>query len=254
MDLGLKGKKAIVTGGSRGIGHAIAQAFAAEGADVAICARNAEGLQSAADALRANGGNVFTKAVDVADGEAFKAFIGEAAAALGGIDIFVSNTSGMAPGASSEQLWRQMFEVDMLGAVRGVEACLPHLEQSEAGSIVFISTTAALETFFSPPPYGALKAALINYANGLSQSLAPKGIRCNVVSPGPIYFEGGSWAMIKQHMPAVYESTVKATPAGRLGTPEEVARLVAFLASPAASLLTGVNVVADNGYTKRVNF
>ncbi len=254
MDLGLKGKRALVTGASRGIGRAIAEQFAAEGAGVAICARNAAGLNAAAESLRTHGGPVFAAAANVSDGEAVKRWIDDAASALGGVDIFVSNASGLAPGASGDQQWRSLFEVDLLGAVRGVETCLPYLERSDAGSIIFISTTAALETFFSPPPYGAIKAALITYANALSQSLGAKGIRCNVVSPGPIFFEGGSWDQIRQHMPALYETTLKGSPLGRLGTPEEVARAVVFLASPAASLLTGVNLVADGGYTKRVNF
>lgn len=252
MDLGLKGKKAVITGASRGIGRAIAEQLADEGVDLAICARNQEGVQAAATELRRKNVGVHAQAVDVGDGEAFKAWITLAADQLGGVDIFISNTSGSA--AQGEQGWYANFEVDMMGAVRGVEQLMPYLERSDAGSIVFISTTAAIETFGQPGGYGALKAALLNYMNALSQALAPKGIRCNAVSPGPTYFEGGPWAMIKERMPAFYESTMKGFPAGEFGSAEGVARVVAFLASPAASLLTGVNIVADNGYTKRVNF
>ena len=168
------------------------------------------------------------------------------------MDIFISNTSGgNAPG---EQGWRNNFEVDLMGAVRGVELLQPHLERSDSASVVFISTTAALEMFIAPGPYGALKAALINYASALSQALAVKGIRVNTVSPGPIYFEGGTWQMVEKSYPALYASTLGQIPAGRFGTPEEVARVVAFLASPAASLVTGINLVTDNGFTKRVQF
>ena len=120
--------------------------------------------------------------------------------------------------------------------------------------MVFISSTAALEFLGVPQPYNAMKAALIAHANDLSQSLAPRGIRVNVVSPGPIYFEGGNWEMIKQTMPAIYERTLAQCAIGRMGTAEEVARAVVFLASPAASLVTGANLVADGGFTKRVSY
>jgi NAD(P)-dependent dehydrogenase (short-subunit alcohol dehydrogenase family) len=252
MDLGLKGKRALVTGASRGIGRAIAEVLAAEGADLGICARGPEGLQQAAEALRTHGVRVFAEAADVGNREAYIGWIGRAAEELGGVDIFVSNTSGGA--APGEAGFRQNFEVDMLGAVRGFEAALPHLERSDAPAVIFISTTAAVETFGQPNGYGAMKAALINYANGLSQAYAAKGIRVNVVSPGPIFFEGGPWDMIKRGMPAFYEATLKQQPMGRMGTPEEVARVVAFLASPAASWVTGVNLVVDGGFTKRVAF
>lgn len=252
MELGLRGKRALITGASRGIGRAIAEALAAEGVHLGICARTPEGLQAAADALRRHGVTVAAEAVDVGKREDYLAWIARAGEQLGGIDIFVSNTSGGA--APGEQGFVQNFEVDMLGAVRGFEAARPFLEKSDAPAVVFVSTTAAVETFGQPNGYGAMKAALINYANALSQAYAAKGIRVNVVSPGPIYFEGGPWAMIRQAMPPFYEATLKQQPMGRMGTPEEVARAVAFLVSPAASWITGVNLVVDGGFTKRVNF
>jgi 3-oxoacyl-[acyl-carrier protein] reductase len=253
MDLGLQGKRAVITGASRGIGRAIAAQLAAEGCDLAICARGEQVLQATAAELRsAYGVGVHAQSVDVGKGEDYKAWLRRAADHLGGVDIFVSNTSAGA--GQGEQSWYASFEIDMLGAVRGVETLLPFLERSEAGSILFISTTAALEMFNAPNAYGAMKAALINYANALSQALAPKGIRVNTISPGPIYFEGGPWAMIKERIPAFYEQTLRQIPAGRFGTPEEVARAAAFLVSPAASLITGANLVADNGFTKRVQF
>jgi NAD(P)-dependent dehydrogenase (short-subunit alcohol dehydrogenase family) len=252
MDLGLTGKKAVISAASRGIGLAIAQTLADEGADVAICARSEGGLDSARKDLEGRGVTVFTQAVDVADGEAFKAFVGEAAAALGGIDIFVSNASGGA--GMGEAAWQANFDIDVMSAARGVEAAMPHLSQSDAGSVVFISSTAALEYLGIPQPYNAMKAALIAHANDLSQALAPQGIRVNVVSPGPIYFEGGNWEMIKQTMTKIYDGALAQCAIGRMGTPEEVARTVVFLASPAASLVTGANLVVDGGFTKRVSF
>ena len=252
MDLGLEGRKALVTAASRGIGLAIAQTLADEGADVAICARSESGLESARKEIEGRGAKAFTRPVDVADGEALKAFVAEAGDALGGLDIVVANASAGA--GTGDEAWQANLDIDVLGATRTVEAALPFLSESEAGSVVFISSTAALEFLGVPQPYNAMKAALIAHANDLSQSLAPRGIRVNVVSPGPIYFEGGNWEMIKQTMPAIYERTLAQCAIGRMGTPEEVARTVVFLASPAASLVTGANLVVDGGFTKRSAF
>ncbi len=252
MDLGLDGKKALVTAASRGIGLAIAQTLANEGCDVAICARAEGGLESARKDLEGRGVKAFVKSVDVADGSALKAFVAEAAQRLGGLDVFVANAS--AGGGMGEKAWEATFAIDVMSAARGVEASLPFLTKSEAGSIVFISSTAALEYLGVPQPYNAMKAALIAHANDLSQALAPQGIRVNVVSPGPIFFEGGNWQMIKQAMPAIYERALAQCAIGRMGTPEEVARAVVFLASPAASLVTGTNLVVDGGFTKRVAY
>ena len=252
MDLGLEGKKAIVTGASRGIGRAIAFALADEGVDLAICGRTAAGLEAAKKELEKKGVKVFSQAVDVGDGAALKAFVAASAEALGGIDILVSNPSG--GNGTDEKAWKANFEVDLMGAVRSVDAAIPHLVKSGTGSVIFIGTTAAVETFMGPTSYNAIKAALITHANGLSQALGPKGVRVNTVSPGPIFIEGGAWDTIKQHMKPMYESTLKACPNGRLGTAEEVANAVVFLASQAASLITGVNLIVDGGFTKRVNF
>jgi NAD(P)-dependent dehydrogenase (short-subunit alcohol dehydrogenase family) len=252
MDLGLSGKKALITAASRGIGLSIARQFADEGADVAICARSEGGLESAKKELEARGVRVCAKTVDVSDGAALKAFVAEAAGALGGLDIFVSNAS--AGGGMGEQAWQATFDIDVMSAARGVEAAVPFLAKSEAGSVVFISSTAALEYLGVPQPYNAMKAALIAHAGDLSQALAKQGIRVNTVSPGPIYFEGGNWEMIKNAMPAVYQGALAQCAIGRMGTPEEVARAVVFLASPAASLITGANLVCDGGFTKGHHF
>jgi NAD(P)-dependent dehydrogenase (short-subunit alcohol dehydrogenase family) len=252
MDLGLSGKRALITAASRGIGLSIARQFADEGCHVAICARSAGGLESAKKDLEQRGVRAFAKTVDVADGAALKAFVAEAAGALGGLDIFVSNAS--AGGGMGETAWQATFDIDVMSAARGVEAALPALTQSEAASIVFISSTAALEYLGVPQPYNAMKAALIAHAGDLAQALAKQGIRVNTVSPGPIYFEGGNWEMIKNAMPAVYQGALAQCAIGRMGTPEEVARAVVFLASPAASLITGANLVCDGGFTKGHHF
>lgn len=253
MDLGLKGLKAILAGASKGIGRATAEALAAEGCDVAICARGQAGVDQTVAALKAKGVKAFGEAVDMGDGAAYRAWVARAADALGGCDIFISFASA-GGGPASEDTWKATFNLDLMATYRGVEAALPYLEKSKAGSIVAVSSTAALEDFFGPQAYNAVKAAVINYASALSQQLAPKGIRVNTVSPGPVFIDGGSWDQIKTHMRPLYDQTVKAVPMGRLGTGEEVARAIAFMASPACPFMTGTNVVIDGGVTKRVQY
>ncbi|MCU0976274.1 MAG: SDR family oxidoreductase [Steroidobacteraceae bacterium] len=253
MDLGLRGKKAIVTGATKGIGRQIVELLAAEGCDVALCARSEDEIDEAVRSLKARGVNVVGGAVNVRDGEAYKAWLEKAVAELGGCDIFVPNVSA-GGGMDSEKNWWKNFEVDVLHTVRGCETLMPHLEKSGHGSIVMISSTNAVETFYVPMAYNAMKAALITYSKQLSQFVGRKNVRVNTVCPGPIYFEGGAWEMIKSTNQKMYDATLKAMPNGRFGSPEEIARVVAFLASPAASIITGANVVADNGYTKRVQF
>lgn len=251
MDLGLKGKRAIITGSTRGIGRAIAERLAAEGVNVGIGARDADATAEAGRELGAHGVKVFAKPCNVKDAEQYKTWLEEGVDALGGLDIFVPNVSG-GGGMDSEKNWWRNFEIDVLHTVRGCETLLPALKKSGSGSIVIIGSTNAVETFMAPMAYNAMKAALVTYGKQLSQFVAGKGVRVNTVSPGPIYFEGGAWEMIKGTMPQMYEGTLKQIPTGRMGTPEEVANVVTFLASPAASLVTGVNLVADNGFTKRV--
>ena len=253
MDLGLKGLKAVLAGASKGIGRASAEALAAEGCDVAICARRLDGVEATVASLKAKGVRAVGEAVDMADGEAYRAWVGRAAEALGGCDIFVSFASA-GGGPASEQTWKAVFDLDLLATYRGVEAALPYLEKSGCGSIIAVSSTAALEDFFGPQAYNAIKAAVINYASALSQQLAPKGIRVNTVSPGPVFIDGGAWDMIKTHMTHLYDQTVGAVPMGRLGTGEEVAKAIAFMASPACPFMTGTNVVIDGGVTKRVQY
>lgn len=254
MDLGLAGARAIVTGGTRGIGRAIVERLLDEGASVAISARDAGGVDVALKEL-ASRGTIVGTSLDVADGDALTAWVGTASEQLGGIDIVVSNASAGGMGGATPEAFNQMLNVDVLGLVRLVDAALPHLKASERASIIAISTTAALEQFGpGASAYNSLKAAVISYTAGLSQNLAPHGIRANCVSPGPIFVENGDWDMIKKHMTAFYDATVQTHGRGRLGDPHEVANAVAFLASPAASWISGENLVVDGGFTKRVAF
>jgi 3-oxoacyl-[acyl-carrier protein] reductase len=253
VELGLRGKRALVTGSTKGIGRRIVERLVEEGASVAVCARKADEVDETVAALQGRGGTVWGQACDVADAESYGRWIEGAAEALGGVDIFVPNVSAGGGGAT-EAHWRANFEVDVMGAVRGCDAVVPRMGSGGGGSIVLISTTAAVETFIMPQAYNALKAALITYAKQLGQAVAGQGIRVNTVSPGPIEFDGGAWAFIRQGMPDLYKSTVGQQPMGRLGRPEEVADAVAFLASERAGWITGVNLVVDGGFTKRVAF
>ncbi|MDE2466999.1 MAG: SDR family oxidoreductase [Alphaproteobacteria bacterium] len=253
MDLGLKGLKAVLAGASKGIGRATAEVLAAEGCDLAICARGKEGVDAAVSALKSKGVKVIGESVDMADGPSYSAWVKRAAEGLGGCDIFISFASA-GGGPASEDTWKAVFNLDLLATWRGIQAALPFLEKSKNGAIVAISTTAALEEFLGPQAYNAMKAAVINHAHAMSQALAPKGIRVNTVSPGPIYVDGGAWDMVKTHMRPIYDSTVAAIPMGRLGNAEEVARAIAFAASPACRFMTGTNIVIDGGFTKRVQY
>ena len=256
MDLQLKGKTAVVTGGTRGIGRAIADCFADEGANVAICARNAEQVADAVKSLEAKGVKAFGQVVDIADGPALQAFITKAGETLGGIDVLVSNASALVQG-NGEDAWKAMFEIDMLGAVRTFKAAKPFLEKAAAanGDAAFIitSTVSAAETD-NPSSYGAMKAALIHYAKGVARECAPKKVRCNVVSPGTVFFEGGVWAKVKADMPGFFDQVIKRNPTGRMATPEEVAAATVFLASPRSAFTTGVNLLVDGAISRRVNF
>jgi 3-oxoacyl-[acyl-carrier protein] reductase len=253
MDLGLAGKRAIVTGGTRGIGRRIVELLVAEGCHVGFCARDKEQVDATAAALSGSGPKVIGGTVDVTDDEALRRWVAETADALGGIDVLVFNASPLA-GAAGSDAWRSGLEVDILGTVRAVEAATPFLEQSDAAAIVAISSTAAVNTSGGVRAYSGVKAALINYLSGLSTNLGAKGIRADTVSPGAIFFEGGVWDIRKREAPEAYTAAVARNPMGRLGTPEEVANAVVFLASPAASYISGANLIVDGAATTRVQF
>ncbi|MEO0689708.1 MAG: SDR family oxidoreductase [Pseudomonadota bacterium] len=254
MDLGLNGKKVIMNGGAHGLGLASLKLFAAGGADVAFFSRKDDKIEAAKAEIEAAGsGKVFGEVFDMASGgDAYKSWLEKAAGELGGCDIFVHTASSSGTGGTGD--WQNGLDMDIMGAVNGVEALTPHLANSGSGSIVFMSSTAALETFIAPQAFNALKAALITYGSQLSQALAPQGIRVNTVSPGAIEYPGGNWEMIKGAMPELYEATLAKMPMGRFGNDEEVAKGIVFVASPAVPYMTGSNIVIDGGFTQRVQF
>jgi 3-oxoacyl-[acyl-carrier protein] reductase len=253
MDLRLSGKRVLVTGASRGIGRAIADTFAAEGCSLALCARGAERLEEVAGELRAAATTVVTEAFDVSDEEALAAFVNRTAHELGGLDVVVSNVS--AGSSKDRDQWHRSLTGDLLPLVRLIESAVPHMEGT-GGAIVAIGTTNAFDTVRpgGPSGYSALKAAVLQHAAAQARQLAPRGIRVNSVSPGPIEFGGGDWERIREGRPEVYAEVVDRIPVGRCGTPEEVAAAVAFLASPRAAFCSGVNLVVDGGMVSRVQF
>ncbi len=254
MDLGLKGKRAIVTGGTRGIGRATVELLAAEGASVAFCARNADVVAEVAAELTTKGATVFAKAVDVSKEAELKGFIQEAAAALGGVDIYVSNvTGGSLKGAEQ---WQQSLELDLLPLVHAIDEVTPLMEAAGGGSIIALSSTFGFDNVWpsSPNSYGAFKAAILRHASAAAHALAPKGIRVNSVSPGPVYFDDGDWGKIKAGRPEVYEKVLSSIPIGRMGKPEEVAAAIVMLASPVTGYTVGTNVVCDGGMTVRTQY
>jgi NAD(P)-dependent dehydrogenase (short-subunit alcohol dehydrogenase family) len=251
MDLGLKGKNVLVTGGSKGIGLATAELFADEGANVAICARNAEEVGKVVKALAGKGVKAWGKGIDVADPEALKQWVEGAATELGGIDAIVCNVSALAVGDTPET-WEKSFRTDMMHTVNSVAAALPFLEKSSAASVTIISSVSGFEVDFAAGSYGAFKAALIHYAKGLSNQLIAKGIRVNSVSPGNTYFDGGIWQNIEKGLPDLFKTAMGLNPTGKMGTPQEVAAGVVFVASPAASRISGTNLIIDGALTKAV--
>lgn len=253
MDLGLKGRKAILAGANASIGLAVARVLAGEGCDIALCGRTAGKVENAIAELSAIGVKAIGAAVDVTDAERFPAWVQSAAVDLGGCDIFISFVS-VNPGVDTVDGWNAVFNGDILPLVRGIQAALPALEQSDAGSIVTISSTGAVEEFMGPQPYNALKAAIMNYSAGLAQKYAPQGIRVNCVTPGPVFTTDGPWQYIKDNMTEFHDSILQQIPFGRMGSGEELGKAIAFVASPACRYMTGANIRIDGSMTKGVQF
>lgn len=253
MDLGLAGKRAIVTGGSRGIGRAIAQTLLDEGASVAICARGADGVAAAVEEM---GDGAWGSACDVSNPDEYAGWIADATQQLGGLDIFIANVAAFGNATDQEARFRSTFEIDFMHGVRGCSAAMPSLAQSDAGSIVLVASIATImaDLPIEDVSYGAMKAAMVTYGSTLAQSAAADGVRVNMVSPGPIVFDGGVWGDVRESDPDTYAYVEGLTAMGRMGTPEEVAATVAFLASPASSFTTGANVRIDGGVVKTVQF
>ncbi len=253
MDFKLQGLNALITGGSKGIGRSIASLLAQEGANVGICARNSNDLDSTIKHLSNYGVKAIGKCIDVSNSDELKGWITSSDTELGGIDILVLNVSALAI-PDTEESWVAEFEVDMMHTVRSVEAALPSLERSSSGSIVIISSVSGVEIDFAAGPYGAFKAALIHYAKALSTQLASKGIRCNSVSPGNTYFDGGVWQNIEKENPDLFNHALSLNKTGRMATAEEVATAAVFLASPISSFTSGTNLTVDGALTNRVQY
>jgi 3-oxoacyl-[acyl-carrier protein] reductase len=245
MKIDLTGRRALIAGGSRGIGLAIARSFAAAGADVAICARQTASLESAAASLKPLGHRVSARACDLSHAEEVRDWVHAAGQDLGGIDILVNNASAF--GRSDDEAgWAASLQVDLMATVRACHAALPYLER-QGGNIIHISSISGLGASVRTPPYGAVKAALMEYTQTQAAALARKRIRVNCIAPGSIFFKGGLWDINQQQNPALYEATLSSIPSGRYGTPEEVAQVATFLVSDQASWVTGQTLAVDGG-------
>ena len=248
MDLGLKGKVAIVTGASAGIGRAVAAGLAAEGVNVAICARREGPLREAQEALGRHGAGVYAATCDVADARALDEFLGACKRHFGRVDILVNNASGFGV-TDDDAAWSASIDIDLMASVRAARTVTPWMAQTGGGSVIFIASVSALEAGWGPP-YAAAKAAVVSYSKTLAVKLAPKGIRVNTIAPGSIEFPGGRWESQKENNRARYDAILGSVPCGRLGRPEEIADVAVFLASERASWVTGACISVDGGQHK----
>lgn len=246
MKIEFSGKRAIIAGGSRGIGRSIALLLAQTGAAVSICARGQGALDATAAELKATGAKIHAQSCDLADGKAVTAYVQAAAEALGGIDILVNNASGFGS-SDDDKGWGDAVAVDLLASMRACQVAIPLIEKACGGSIIHISSISALKPSPRNPPYGAVKAALNQYAMTQAVLLASRKIRVNCVAPGSIEFPGGTWEQRRLNDRKMYHAVLARVPWGRMGKPEEVANVVAFLASDLASWITGQTIVVDGG-------
>lgn len=253
MDLGLKGMKAAVTGGSRGIGKSIATLLAQEGCDVSICARGEEAIAATRAEIEGHGVRSFGVSLQGRDGDSVRQWTRDTCDSFGGLDVLVCSLSA-GGGTNEERYWYRSFEIDLMSATRAVEEAYPHLKKSANGSILIMSSMAAAETFVSPMAYNSMKAALVTWSKHLAEHYAPKGIRVNCLQPGPTMFPGSNWEMIKVARSRTFSGVLRQQPTRRMGEAEEIARSAVFLASPAARWVTGATLRVDGGYTKGVQF
>jgi 3-oxoacyl-[acyl-carrier protein] reductase len=248
MELGLSGKVAMITGASRGLGRAMAQAFAAEGVRLGICARGGDALDQARDELKRAGAQVHARAADINDAAAMESWLESTVEQFGGVDILVNNAGGARAGALAQladDAWRQAFDLNFFSAVRLSRLCAAEMEKRGGGAIINISSIYGREAG-GPLTYNASKSALISFTKMLARELAPKGVRVNAVAPGSIIYPGGTWEKAFKANPAFEKDFIAHEfPAGRLGRPEEVAYAVVMMASPKASWITGACLPVD---------
>jgi 3-oxoacyl-[acyl-carrier protein] reductase len=250
MPFDFRHKRVVVTGGSRGIGRAIALAFAGAGADVSICARGAEALEATRAEIAAFGVEAHGGACDLADGPAVTRYVNDAGSALGGIDVLVNNASGFGLG-DDEAAWSAGLAVDVMAMVRASHAALPSLEAAAASggsaSIIHIASISGLRPSTRTPAYAAVKAAMISYTTSQAAMLARQRIRVNCIAPGSIEFPGGTWEKRRLAKDPLYDRIQRGIPFGRLGTPDEIAEVALFLASWHARWVTGQTLSVDGG-------
>lgn len=250
MDLNLKGKNVVITGGSKGIGRSIALAFAEEGANVATCARTEDPLKEVAEKIKSKGVIAYTEKCDISDHKALEKFLESAKDELGSIDVLVNNASALALG-DDEGSWQECINVDLLATVKASDKVIPWMIESGEGNIIHISSISGLEATQSRDfAYASIKSAIISHANKIAVNYGAQGIRANSVAPGAVYFENGVWDYVKKNNNEMYEGVKSLTPRGELGTPDEIATVVVFLASDKASFITGTCIVVDGGLHK----
>ncbi|NCO63602.1 MAG: SDR family oxidoreductase [Flavobacteriales bacterium] len=248
MNLNLKGKNAIITGGSKGIGRSIALNLAEEGTNVAICARGEEALKKTEKELLDKGVKVIALTCNVGNSEELHSFLNHVKDQFGTVDILVNNVSALSLGDDFSD-WETSINVDLLGSVNATRKVIPWMLEAGSGNILFISSGSGLEAG-SPPAYAAAKAAIISYSKTMAIQLAPKNIRVNTIAPGSVEFPDGLWELTKTQNPPLYNWALSSIPSGRLGTPDEIGKVATFIVSPCASWVVGTCLAVDGGQHK----